>query len=252
MEFVGDIARKTGQASLLAVEAAKASRALDIGKASGLFGVPEVVNFDTEAGVLEFERVRGLSTLLGLAIRKDDRLNELLDRAGQSLAVIHKKLTLPEEMKHELPPEWMGSPNENVFIHGDFACINVCFHEPSSELMILDFSAAPMVGRTPTFGSRYFDIILFISSLFQGAPCGRIFDWNAAGMADKFLKGYRKESPETELGTLKDYSSEISRLQRENIRILARQRSLIRAPIYISWQKLMHARFQSFLRKLRA
>ncbi|UCF14635.1 MAG: hypothetical protein JSW59_14570, partial [Phycisphaerales bacterium] len=176
----------------------------------------------------------------------------LFDKTGQALAIIHEELTLPEEMKRELPPAWMDSADENVFIHGDFACINVCFHEPSGELVILDFSAAPMVGRTPTFGSRYFDILLFISSLFQGAPWARMFGWDAGGMAEQFLEGYCKASSERRLSKLKDYSPEMIRLQQKNIRNLSKQRSTIRAPLYISWQMLMHARFRAFLRKRQA
>jgi len=249
MEFVGDIARKTGDPSLLAVEAAKASRALEIGRDCGLFGVPRVVNFDAGAGVLDFERLKELSTLLELAVRRDGRLPELLDKAGRALAAIHEELILPEEMKHELPPAWAGSADDDVFIHGDFACINVCFHKPSGNLVILDFSAAPMVGRTPTFGSRYFDILLFMSSLFHGAPCARVFGWDAGGMVEAFLEGYGRASSETKLNHLKDYAPEMFRLQRQNIRNLSKQRSPIRAPIYISCQMFMHTRFRSFLRK---
>ncbi len=249
MEFVGDIARKTGESSLLAVEAAKASRAFEIGKDSGLFSVPKVVNFDAEAGVLEFERLSDLSTLLDLAVRKDRRLPELLERAGRALAVVHAELTLPEEMKHELPAEWMNSCERGVFIHGDFACINVCFHEPSGELVILDFSAAPMVGRTPTFGSRYFDILLFVSSLFHGAPYRSWLSWDAGKMAGTFLRGYAKAAPQVKLNKLKDHSSKICRLQRQNIWHLSRQRQPLRAAGYISCQMLMYARFCLFLRK---
>ncbi len=249
MEFVGDIARKTGDSSLLAVEAAKASKALEIGRDCGLFGVPKVVNFDAEAGVLEFERLKELSTVLELAVRRDARLPELLGKAGQSLATIHERLILPEEMKHELPPVWMRPADGNVFIHGDFACINVCFHEPSGELVILDFSAAPMVARTPTFGSRYFDIILFVSSLFHGAPCRRVFGWGAEGMAEAFLEGYGKASPETETNALKQYSSEMFRLQWPNIRRAAGQRRPLSAMVLITCQMLMYSRFRLFLRK---
>ena len=249
MEFVGDIARKMGESSLLAVEAAKASRALEIGRNSGLFRVPRVVNFDAEAGVLEFERLQKLSTLLDLAVRKDARLPGLLGKAGRALAVVHEELTLPEEMKLALPSAWMCRAGENVCIHGDFACINVCFHEPSNKLVILDWSAAPMVARTPTFGSRYFDILLFVSSLFQGAPCAKVFAWDAAAMAETFLKGYGQT---TSGKKLKHYSPEMCRLQRDNIRNLSKQRSLIKAPFYISWQMLMLARFRSFLRKRQA
>ncbi|MEA3226045.1 MAG: hypothetical protein U9Q07_08850 [Planctomycetota bacterium] len=248
MEFIGDIARKTGESNLLAVEAAKATRALDIGRDSGLFLVPKVVNFDADAGVLEFERLRDMATLLDLAVRKDRRLPELLVKAGQALAIVHTELTLPEEMKHGLPPEWMDSGDDNIFIHGDFACINVCFHEPSGELVILDWSGAPMVGRTPTFGSRCFDILLFVSSVFHGAPYRRVLNWDAKGMTDMFLRGYAKGAPKIELNKLKDYSSKICRLQRQNIRQLARQRRPLRALGYMSCQMLMHARFCLFLR----
>lgn len=251
MEFVGDIARKRGQANLLEVEAAKASRAFEIGRDSGLFIVPKVLNLDADAGVLEFERIGELTTLLDLAVRKDPRLGELLAKAGRALAVIHAELSLPGDMKHELPPKWMDSADRNVFIHGDFACINICLHEPSGELVILDFSAAPMVGRTPTFGSRYFDILLFASSIFHGAPFRRVLNWDAGRMVDAFLEGYAKAAPETELNRLKDHSSKICRLQRQNIVKLARKRRLLRALGYVVCQILMHIRFCLYLRKKR-
>jgi len=82
MEIVGEIIRKTGEADTLAIEAAKTSKAFDIGKDCGLFYVPKVINFDAKAGVLEFERLDGLVTLLDMAARKDHRLFELLKKAG--------------------------------------------------------------------------------------------------------------------------------------------------------------------------
>ena len=251
MEFVGDIARKSGPANLLEVEAAKASRAFEIGRDSGLFIVPKVLNLDSDAGILEFERISDLATLLDLAIRKDPRLGELLAKAGRALAAIHAELSLAEEMKQELPPEWMDSADRNVFIHGDFAVINVCFHEPSGELVILDFSAAPMVGRTPTFGSRCFDILLFACSMFHGAPYRRVLNWNAGAMVDTFLDGYARAAPELELNRLKDHASQMCRLQRQNIRQLARQRRPLRALGYVACQTLMHIRFCLYLRTKR-
>ncbi|MHC4432715.1 MAG: protein kinase family protein [Planctomycetota bacterium] len=249
MEFTEDIARKTGDANLLAVEAAKASRALEIGEDCGLFSVPKVVKLDPEAGVLEFERLNGLVTLLDLAIRKDPRLNDLLEKTGKALAAIHAELTLCEEMKHELPAEWMNCRDDNVFIHGDFACINVCFHEPLDELVILDFSAAPMVGRTATYGSRYFDVLLFVSSLFHGAPYRRVLNWDAGKMARTFLRGYAKAAPQVALSKLKDHASKICYLQRQNMWQLARQRWPLRTAGYVLCQILMHARLHLFLCK---
>jgi hypothetical protein len=249
MEILGNVVRKTGDSSILTVEAAKTSRALDIGRDSGLFSVPKIIRFDAGAGVLEFERLSGLVTLLDLAVRKDQRLPGLLEKAGQALAAVHEKLVLPEEMKREMPPEWMGSSDENVFIHGDFACINVCFHEPSGELVIVDWSAAPAVGRTPTFGSRYFDVLLFISSLFHGAPWAAVLSWDAAEMARTFLRGYYRAAPQVRLGKLRHYASKICHLQRRNVVQLARRKRLLRAAGYISCQMLMHTRLCLFLHR---
>ena len=252
MEFTDNTVRKTGEPGLLAVEAAKGSKAFEIGRDSGLFYVPKVVGFDAETGVLEFERLDDLATLLELAVRKDQRLPGLLTKAGKALAVVHDRLVLPEEFKHELPPEWMAAPDENVFIHGDFACINVCCRGSSDELVILDWSAAPSVGRTPTFGNRYFDILLFISSLFHGAPYRDVLKWDAKGMADTFLRGYGQAAPKVKLSGIRKYSSKICRLQRKNIRHLARQRKPLRATGYIFFQALMHARLCRFLHKYEA
>ncbi len=247
MQVIDDIVRKSGEPGLLAVEAEKATRALEIGQDSGLFSVPKVIRFDAEAGALEFEQLSDLVTLLDMAVRKDQRLSGLLKKAGQALAVIHEKLVLPEEFKHELPPEWMAPSGENVFIHGDFACINVCFHAPSDELVILDWSAAPLVERTPTFGSRYFDLLLFVSSLFHGAPWREALNWNAKEKADTFLRGYKEAASDIRFDEFKGYAPEICRLQRKNIRLLAAQRQPLRAAGFICHQMLLNVRLRIFL-----
>ncbi len=247
MEFIGDVARKKASLSLLAIEATKTKLAGEIGKDSGLFYVPRVLSFDQDKGLLDFERLSGLVTLLQLAIDKDARLLEFSEKAGRSLAVIHNQLVLPDEMKHELPPEWMDKPDKNVFIHGDFACINVCLHKPIGRLVILDWSAAPVIGRTPTFGSRYFDILWFVSCAFRGAPGTRILSWNAEGIADAFLKGYVKHSSTQNLSRYKDYLLNICRLHGKKVRYLARQRSALRAAAYLCPQVLMYARLRKFL-----
>ena len=250
MELIGDIVRKTGEPEVLVVEAAKATRAFEIGRDSGLFNVPKVLNFDADAGVLDFEKIDDLATLLDLAIRKDQRLLELLRKTGRALGVVHGQLTLPDEMKHELSPEWMGPSDENVFIHGDYAPVNVCFHEPSNGLVILDWSAAPLIGRIPTFGSRYFDILWFTNCIFCGVPYKRIFNWDADGMADAFLKGYAEEASSEKLNKLQDYLPKICRLQKKNIGYLAgRQNSPLRAAAYIFSQLIMYPRLCTFLRK---
>ena len=248
-ELIGNIARKKGAGPILAIEAAKTKLAREIGQASGLFYVPRVLDLDQETGVLDFERLDGLVTLHKLAVDKDVRSLELFEKAGRALAVVHEQLVLPDAMKYELPSEWMGSSDENVFIHGDFACVNLCLHEPSRRLVILDWSAAPLIGRTPTFGSRYFDILWFASCIFRGGPNRKMWCWNAEEMTEAFLRGYEKTAPEKNLDRFRTYLPKICRLQRRMVLHLARRRTTFRATGYLVSQTFMYIRFHKFLQR---
>jgi aminoglycoside phosphotransferase (APT) family kinase protein len=246
MEIIGEIIRKTGEPDTLAIEAAKTSKAFDIGKDCGLFYVPKVVNFDAKAGVLEFEQLHGLVTLLDMAARKDERLFELLKKAGQALAVVHEKLVLHEEMKHELPAEWLDSPNENVFIHGDFAGFNLCFDESSCRLVILDWNSAPLLGNVATYGSRFFDIIWFVTFLFYGAPWRCLFNWDAPAMANAFLSGYAESHPEIIQRLSSDSKPLMRRYYHKTVWYLAKQRTWYKAAKYLLYQCLIYPRFAHY------
>ena len=246
MEIVGQIIQKTGEQEALAIEAAKASRALDIGKDCGLFYVPIVINFDANARVLEFERLYGLVTLLDMAARKDQRLFELLRKAGRALSFIHEKLLLPENMKHELPVEWMTFPGENVFIHGDFAGFNLCFDESTGQLVILDWSSAPLLRNVATYGSRFFDVIWFVIFLFYGAPRRCLFNWNAPAMSDAFLAGYAERYPEIFQRLSSDFKPLMRRYYRKTVWYLAKQRPWYKAARYLLYQLLIYPRFARY------
>ena len=234
---------------MLAVEAAKSRLAREIGQETGLFYVPEVIGFDPKAGVLDFERLEGLVTLLQLVVRRDERVVELVKRAGQALAIVHEKLVLPDDMKHELPEEWMDHSGQNVFIHGDFAMCNLSFHETSGQLVIVDWSGAPLLGRTPAFGSRYFDVLWFASSVFLDAPLKRMLDSRFEKMTDAFLMGYASGSSDR-LNKLLIYVPAIRRLHRKNIWYLSRRHeALLRRLVYDLCQIVMYVRFCRFLRR---
>ena len=64
-----------------------------------MFYVPEVVNLDSERGIIEFERIVHLRTIQDLATQHDDRLMNILERAGSSLAIVHERLALPDDMR---------------------------------------------------------------------------------------------------------------------------------------------------------
>jgi hypothetical protein len=246
MEILNDIVRKTGEPDTLAIEAAKASMAFDIGKDCGLFYVPKVVNFDANVGVLDFERLDGLVTLLDMSTHKDHRIFELLKKAGQALAVIHEKLVLPENMKHKLPTEWMACPGENVFIHGDFAGFNLCFDESTSRLVILDWNSAPLLGNVATYGSRFFDIIWFVIFIFYGAPRNCLFNWNAPAMADAFLAGYAENRPEIIQRLSGDFKPLMRRYYCKTVWFLTKQRSCYKAARYLLYQSLIYPRYARY------
>jgi aminoglycoside phosphotransferase (APT) family kinase protein len=246
MKIACEIIRKTGEPDVLSIEAAKASRAFDIGQDCGLFYVPKVVNLDAKAGVLEFERLNGLVTLLDMAACQDQRLFELLKKAGQALAAIHEKLILPEAMKHELPAEWMACPQDNVFIHGDFAGFNLCFDESTGQLVILDWSSAPLLGNVATYGSRFFDIIWFVTFLFYGAPRRCLFNWDAPAMADAFLAGYAESRPEIIQRLSFDFKPLMRRYYHKTVWYLVKQRSWYKAARYLLYQLLIYPRFARY------
>lgn len=190
IHFIDNVARKQGPPSLLRVELAKSQKASHIGEATGLFSVPRVLSLDEDAGVLDFERIRELRTIGDLVLCDDPRLPSLLDRAGRSLAVIHDRLALDAEMRMDLPAEWKGQPADDVFLHGDYTSENVCVNDRTGRLVIVDWSTAPLMGRVPTYGTRYFDILWFAGNLFETMPLRRVGCWHAKARVDAFLCGY--------------------------------------------------------------
>ncbi len=251
MEFIGDLARKTGDLSLLAVEATKTQLASEIGKDCGLFYVPKVINLNEEKGILDCERIDGLVPLLNLVGRKDPRLFSLLKKTGLALAIIHKELVLPAEMKVNLPDNLMVG-QDNVFIHGDLTLGNVCFDESSDRLVIVDWSAAPFFEGQPTFGMRYFDIFWFMTSIFCAPPIKTILYWDGKEMANKFIRGYAESASGRKLDRLMDYSLVMRQLHKKFIWFLFRcqsRHSRLEAITHLFFRIFMYGQLCAFLRK---
>jgi aminoglycoside phosphotransferase (APT) family kinase protein len=181
-----------------------------------------------------------------MAARKDHRIFELFKKAGQALAVIHDKLVLPEQMKHELPAEWLACPGDNVFIHGDFAGFNLCFDESADQLVILDWSSAPLLENVATYGSKFFDIIWFVIFIFYGAPRRCFFNWDAPAMANAFLAGYAEKHPEIIQRLSIDFQPLMRRYYRKTVWYLAKQRSWYKAARYLLYQLMIYPRFARY------
>jgi len=192
IEVLQTSVRKTAPPAVAAAEAAKTRLAAELGDASGAFYVPRITRFDEPAGVIEFERLAGLKSLVQLATDGRSETGDLFRRTGRALAVIHERLVLPEALKVPLPAEWMGR-EPPVFLHGDLTAANVCLQEPTGRLVILDWSTAPFLGSVATFGAGYFDLVWFTSSLFIYAAYASMLGSKAIRcdeMADTFLEAY--------------------------------------------------------------
>jgi len=179
---------KSGNPRHMRIEVEKSKRARRIGKASGLFRVPKVVDFDETRGVAVFERVPGLQTLRRAAVWGPE-YEALAERIGAALAVIHRDLTLPPDMVIPLPEDFRGGGGE-VFLHGDFGIKNICLDPATSSLVIVDWQFTDVHGGKATFGSRYFDIIWFVNTLLW-SPTPRYLTSDPVNpVARRFLEGY--------------------------------------------------------------
>ncbi|MCK5924229.1 MAG: hypothetical protein KAG66_25060, partial [Methylococcales bacterium] len=97
---------------------------------------------------------------------------------------------LDDSMRVPLPQEWIGDHEGDVFLHGDFTANNVCIDEENMELVIIDWSAAPLVGRMATIGLGLFDVICFTRHLIMGAPWAKTLTWPGTSLCDLFILGY--------------------------------------------------------------
>jgi hypothetical protein len=180
---------KTAAPDLLRVEVEKTSRAFVIGRDSGLFRVPEILDYDETRGQVVFERIQGIKPVIPIP----NKFVCIMEQVGRSLAAIHKMLSLPYDMAIPLPTE-LTVPGDEVFIHGDFNGSNVCFDKISCSLVILDWQMTSRHGGIATFGSRYFDIIWFINYVLWTPTIRHFFRDPIDPIAKLFLPAYFREA----------------------------------------------------------
>ncbi len=247
MEFTGNVARKKGPPAILAVEIARARLASQLAEATGIFYVPKVVDFNEAAGVADFERLDYLLSLADMAMGMQHGLEAALRRAAQALVVIHAHLVLPESLKAPLPPEWMRVPGPQAFLHGDFTPSNVCLHEPTGRLVILDWSSAPFLRTPATFGPPYFDLLWFALSLFALVPANRILPLRGDDMADTFIGAYLTAAKTRLDRPCFDLCRELGwRLFREGRRRRRVFRPWYKTPLDAARERVIHRRLMAY------
>lgn len=192
IQFGKNTVTKTSAPDLMRVEVEKTRRAFEIGKDCGLFRVPEIVEYNEDKGVAVFERIYGINPVRSVA-NGTSQYKDLMEQIGRSLAIIHRKLVLPDKMTIALSAEF-NLPGTEVFFHGDFNGINVCVSACSPTVVILDWQMTSRHGGRATYGSRYFDIIWFINYILWTPTIKYLFSDPVSYIARDFLESYFKES----------------------------------------------------------
>jgi 5-methylthioribose kinase len=186
----GDVVIKTGVPEFMRIEVEKTRRACEISKQCHLFRVPEVLDFDESTGTAKFEFLRDIKTLREV-IGAGSSVESFMKKLGQGLAVIHRNLRLPDDMRVPLPKDYCLAGTE-VFLHGDLGLRNVCVNTNNSQVVILDWRTTVKLCENATYGSRYFDLMWFVYNLFY-RPISRArykASIPAAPMAGTFLRAY--------------------------------------------------------------
>lgn len=188
LESGNKIIKEYAHVDLLNIEREKLLSANRIAKETNLFMVPEILNCSLEKKTLELGFLDNLIPLNMLTL-SNNNMQELFRKVGNSLGVIHQKLNLNEKLIEAFPEEW-NRDFDNVFVHGDFTCVNVCYQKTSGKIVILDWLTSHLIGAQYTCCSRYFDLLWFVWLVFNIYKSNLFFSWKPKVFIDSFLRGY--------------------------------------------------------------
>ena len=227
---------KNGLSKKLTFEFEKSKLAANIGANSKLFYVPKIIDFKKNTGTLEFEYIEELKTINECLVKDDTILPIIFDKLGKSLAIVHTQLVLPSGYKNYLPVEWIADEYHNIFVHGDLTIDNVCVDIASQTLVIVDWSTAPILKYNMTYGSRFFDIHWFISSIFLSTTTKYKYDL-LKSLVNIFVDSYKKQTGmDFSLGINNMIQTKL--LNREHFRQRLKKRSLInKIPFFIRMKR---------------
>lgn len=182
---------KTGIPNLIRVQVEKTRRAYEIGIKSNFFKVPKVLDYDEKKGIAIFERLDVYP--ISKCVPWGEQRIKLAECLGTSLAIIHRDLILPDDMRVPLPTEF-AFPYDEVYLHADLSVDNVCVGDSWPPIVILDWQMTPLYGGRSTYGTRYFDIFWFIANLIYRPYTRFLFSNPVMPVARMFIESYFREA----------------------------------------------------------
>jgi aminoglycoside phosphotransferase (APT) family kinase protein len=87
-------------------------------------------------------------------------------------------------------PEELSFPRDEVFLHGDLSVSNVCVMDSEPQIIIIDWQMTPLHGGRSTYGTRYFDIMWFISNLILRPDMKFLYSNPVEPVVRAFLDAY--------------------------------------------------------------
>lgn len=202
-------------------EATRTACGRDIGLVSGLYCTPNIIAVNEDSIVLEkFEELGSIRSRLN----EEDGLS-IAKKIGEALGAIHSIQSKSPHWVH-LAAETRAyiSANEN-FYHGDFNTYNVLYNHREDKLCILDWTSPDWAGSEPFVGNRYFDLCVFIISVFSRRVLEHGLVQRPDKIIDQFILGYRDNS------IVPFNSRELSRTFEDVISVFATPRGTL-------WEKL--------------
>ncbi|MCH2230260.1 MAG: aminoglycoside phosphotransferase family protein [Crocinitomicaceae bacterium] len=147
----------------------------ELSQNSKLFQSPKPIVLSK--GELSFELLKDISPLRSFFIKtiKENSTKEALRilkshfvQLGKVLADIHSGENSNGLEKKAFPSDFFNSKwnQDDVTIHGDFTTNNVLFNSNNEGITIIDWSISPIFDFVANQGPRYWDITVFLSSLF--------------------------------------------------------------------------------------
>jgi Phosphotransferase enzyme family len=163
-----------------------------VGRATGLFVVPEIVAYDDARGEISFQKLQLMNARQALS--QGIRGPELLEQTGRALAAIHGCLPVIEGGPM---PSAADGPVERrqVPLHGDFGMRNVFWVPDQGTIAIIDWANADWIGIDTDRGAPEIDLAVFLISLFHRRMFG---PWPLTGrhqLARRFLAAYAGSAP---------------------------------------------------------
>lgn len=215
--------------------------ARDIGRSSGMFIVPDVLEFDAVQGELTMSRLENLIPLRQLSGKSSGDL-ACYRSAGEALAVVHQQLSMSPDSRVALP-SGLDDQSYKCWVHGDYTKQNVgmAMHNGQATLAIIDWQLSSMYGGNATYGTANFDIAWFVSGVFLEPPHKQTGQWNMRLKARHFLGGYFKyASGEFGINDTLAYSRVLYQRRRVEFATnysIARRLGLL--PGFIHWRKFL-------------